>query len=174
MAGNADLSIAIDQQYHQPPYQHSDLRWANTLCRLLRGCSICSPYLPHAVAIPLHGLGMQSRPYYLDLMQPVLVSSFESDPLLCTVACYREYISRTLLSHRSSQSAHSQLLLANVKPHKPVVSSTIARWIKCVLLASGVDVLQHYTFHQRGSNYQGWYFHSGNQGAGRMVQLEHT
>ena len=33
-----------------------------------------------------------------------------------------------------------ELFLAIVKPHKPVSSCTIARWLKCVLRDSGIDI----------------------------------
>ena len=33
-----------------------------------------------------------------------------------------------------------ELFLAIVKPHKPVSSCTIARWLKCVLGDSGIDI----------------------------------
>ena len=79
------------------------------------------------------------------------VSSFESEPLLCPVVGYREYTSRTLFFRRSSQNAHLQILLTPIKPRKPVDSSTIARWIKGVLLARGVDVLQYSTLSSRGA-----------------------
>ena len=100
-------------------------------------------YLPHAVSIPLHGLAKQTRPGNQDSTKPVMVSSLESDQRLCPVACYKEYVLRTSVLRAST---HSHVFISVVKPHKPVVSSTISRWIKGVLRASGVDV-SHYTAH---------------------------
>ncbi|WAR28487.1 hypothetical protein MAR_014191, partial [Mya arenaria] len=33
-----------------------------------------------------------------------------------------------------------QLIISYIKPHKPVVSTTISRWIKFVLKGSGIDI----------------------------------
>ena len=40
---------------------------------------------------------------------------------------------------RRCDSNRSHLFIALIKPHRPVVSSTIARWIKYVLTKSGID-----------------------------------
>ena len=77
-----------------------------------------------------------------------MVSSLESDQLLCPVACYKEYVLRTSVLHAST---HSHLFINVVKPHKPVVSSSISRWIKGVLKASGVDVSQYTAYSPRGT-----------------------
>ena len=69
-----------------------------------------------------------------------MVGAFESEPLLCPVLCFQEYKARTR-EFRSSDT-YAQLFLAVVKPHKLVTSETIARWIKRVLLSSGVDIHQ--------------------------------
>ena len=62
---------------------------------------------------------------------------FEADPYLCPVACFKEYVAQTM-----TLRAHNnpQLFVAMVKPHKPMLSCTIARWIKRILKDSGVDV----------------------------------
>jgi hypothetical protein len=77
-----------------------------------------------------------------------MVSSLELDPLLCPVACFKEYVLQTSVVCASS---HFQLFLGVVKPHKPVVSSTIARWIKKVLEANGVDVSKYTAHSTRGT-----------------------
>ena len=46
--------------------------------------------MPRAVSISLRGLAKQSRPGHAD-PKPVVISSFESDPYLCLVACFRQY-----------------------------------------------------------------------------------
>ena len=54
---------------------------------------------------------------------------------LCPVLALREYESRTTLIRGS----HSTVFLSLNKPHKPVSSSTIARWLKSVLSKAGVN-----------------------------------
>ena len=82
--------------------------------------------LPQAVSIPLTGLAKQSRPGHAD-QSSVIIASFEADPYLCPVACFKEYVAQTvtLRVHNSLQ-----LFIVMAKTHKPVLSCTIARWIK--------------------------------------------
>ena len=35
---------------------------------------------------------------------------------------------------------HSQLLISYVRPHKPVLKDTIARWVKVILQNAGIDI----------------------------------
>ena len=57
------------------------------------------------------------------------------DDLLCPVLTLREYESSTKLLRGS----HSTLFLGVTKPHEPVCSSTIARWLKTILGKAGID-----------------------------------
>ena len=104
--------------------------------------------LPEAISIPLTGLAKQSRPGHAG-QSSVIIASFRADPYLCPVACLQEYTSRTgaLRVHNSPQ-----LLIAMVKPHKPVLSCTIARWIKSVLKGSGIDISKFSAHSTRGSS----------------------
>jgi len=69
---------------------------------------------------------------------PSLVfNSFEEDKSLCVVSCLNHYLQATQ-SWRLEPN-QNQLLLSFVSPHRAVVKSTIAGWIKNVLIASGVD-----------------------------------
>lgn len=60
---------------------------------------------------------------------------YDLDHLLCPVATLREYEDRT----RSLRGTHTTLFLGVTKPHKPVASSTIARWLKVMLGKAGVN-----------------------------------
>ena len=64
------------------------------------------------------------------------VYSFEEDTKLCVVATLEDYHKRTKVWRGKDKS---QLLLSFVKPHNPVVSSTISGWIKNVLREAGID-----------------------------------
>ena len=61
--------------------------------------------------------------------------SYSLDDLLCPVLALREYESRT----EELRGPHSTLFLGVTKPHKPVCSSTIARWLKTFLGKAGID-----------------------------------
>ena len=80
------------------------------------------------------GLAKQSKANHLP--NPIEFKEF-SDHLLCPVKCLWVYESVTsTFRHKPNQE---QLFLGVVKPYSPVVSSTIARWLKSVLNSSGVD-----------------------------------
>ena len=66
------------------------------------------------------------------------VYSFE----LCVVATLDEYLKRTKVWRGKDKN---QLLSSFVKPHNPVVSSTINGWIKNVLREAGIDTKGHST-----------------------------
>ena len=60
---------------------------------------------------------------------------YPEDERLCPVLALREYEARTA----PTRGSHSMLFLSINKPHKPVSSSTIARWLKTLLNKAGVD-----------------------------------
>ena len=66
--------------------------------------------------------------------------SFPEDENLCVVICISDYISRTK-SWRdvNDETDRSRLLLSYVKPHNPIVSSSIARWLKETIQKAGIS-----------------------------------
>jgi len=82
---------------------------------------------PNGVTLPVRGLAKQTQPGRERSLQPVVVTSFL--PVRCSEA-YEEAIAGL----RSS----SQLFISVVCPHNAVISSTIPRWIKEVLVESGI------------------------------------
>ena len=63
-------------------------------------------------------------------------ASFPDNKQLCPVETLRQYQSVTA----PLRSDSDQLLIAIIKPHKPVASYTIAHWLKEVLKMAGVDI----------------------------------
>ena len=57
---------------------------------------------------------------------------------MCPVTFLREYEARSA-SVRSKTLNKNPLLISFCKPHKPVSSPTVARWIKSVLKEAGID-----------------------------------
>ena len=88
------------------------------------------------ISVPLTGLAKQTQPGNTRAMKPLYIAEFKQNPLLCPVRCLREYVTRT----QAWRDNQSRLFLALMAPHKPVVSSSIARWLKDVLHQSGVDI----------------------------------
>ena len=54
---------------------------------------------------------------------------------MCPVSTLKEYESRT----QPLRERETKLLVAIIKPHKAVSSSTVARWLKSLLEVSGID-----------------------------------
>jgi len=63
--------------------------------------------------------------------------AFPHNERLCPVRSLRAYEERT--RERRGDSNGSQLFIATIRPYLPVVSSTIARWVKSTLTKSGID-----------------------------------
>ena len=75
----------------------------------------------------------------------VCLPSFPEDPRLCIFTYCKEYIKRTQALRPRSFSKDS-LFLSYIKPHRPVKTCSIARWVKRVLSLSGIDT-SHFTAH---------------------------
>ncbi len=71
------------------------------------------------------------------------LKSFEmtsTEEKLCPVKALKDFIERTEKFRPASEpSEGSRLLIALVRPHKPVSSNTVSRWIKSMLSKGGVD-----------------------------------
>ena len=70
-------------------------------------------------------------------IQSVFYPFFPAHPLLCVVRCLQVYELQTA-SLRSP--GLSQLLVSYVKPHFPVSSATLARWVRMAMDMAGIDV----------------------------------
>lgn len=67
---------------------------------------------------------------------PVAVlKSYPPDRSLCVVFVLKEYLHRTLLL----RSSVTQLVISFVKPHKAVTKSSISRWLRTVMISSGIN-----------------------------------
>ena len=60
---------------------------------------------------------------------------------MCPIECLREYEKRTeaLRPNVSDANVSNKLFLSYIRPHRPVSSSTLARWMKETLNAAEVD-----------------------------------
>ena len=66
-------------------------------------------------------------------------ANFAKDKLFCPCECLREYEKRTLPFRPSEPNQPNRLFLATIKPHKPVTSSTLAKWVKHLIVDAGVN-----------------------------------
>lgn len=71
--------------------------------------------------------------------QPNLVIPYFTDkPSICPAKCLVDYLEIT--GNIRNEVESSNLFITYKRPHKPVTSQTISRWIKDMLAESGVDV----------------------------------
>ena len=90
-------------------------------------------YKPQGVAFAPGSLAKQSRQG-----KPItecFFPSFPHDPGLCPVVSLKAYEDHTV-PYRGDET---RLFLALIKPYRAVTSSTIARWLKSLLAAAGID-----------------------------------
>ena len=62
--------------------------------------------------------------------------SLPENTLLCPVTCLKAYEHRT----QSIRGKETRLLVAIIKPHRAISSSSVARWLKSLLEAAGIDI----------------------------------
>ncbi|XP_066305376.1 uncharacterized protein [Branchiostoma lanceolatum] len=77
--------------------------------------------------------------------------AFPQDRRLCIVVYLKEYLRRTS-PFRGKEGGGEKLFLSYRRPHRPVGSTTIARWIKTVLELAGVDVSTYSAHSTRGAS----------------------
>ena len=61
--------------------------------------------------------------------------SFYEDPRICVVRYLSEYLERT----KNMRHDHHKLLVSYQKPHRPVSTDTVSRWLKIELKFAGID-----------------------------------
>ena len=69
----------------------------------------------------------------------VSIPSLPTNLSLCPKQRLLHYIHCTQDLRKSGEQTESQLFISHVKPHKPVSSSTLGRWIKTAMTDSGID-----------------------------------
>ena len=95
-------------------------------------------YTGDGVILPCKGLVKQTRLNNEQSLQPVKIKAFE-DKRLCLVSCVKAYEKAT--SSFRVGGEQTRLLLAVIPPHNPLLSSSIARWIKKSLAEAEVTLL---------------------------------
>lgn len=66
-------------------------------------------------------------------------ASFPENEHLCVCKCLQEYESRTLQWRPTDHSKPNKLFLSHIRPHKPVSSASLARWIRELLQLACID-----------------------------------
>ena len=75
---------------------------------------------------------------------------FPDDGNLCVINCLRAYENATQ-HYRQGQTPVTKLFLSYVKPHGPVTSQRIAKWIKSILGEAGINITEFSAHSTRGA-----------------------
>ena len=103
-------------------------------CQTLHLLSVSSMVLKHdSCVFTIHKLLKTSRPG--KHVSTLTFTAYSPDNRLCPIVCLSEYVKRT----SELRKGGDQLLVSFQKPHKPVSTDTISRWLKTVLQKSGID-----------------------------------
>lgn len=95
-------------------------------------------FLPEGVVFELPELVKKSR--FQHGFKKSFHAGFPENPNLCVVNCLREYEKRTKgFRTQVGSSKSNRLLLSYIRPHKPITSDTLSRWVVEFLKNAGVD-----------------------------------
>ena len=99
----------------------------------LRHCSVRSEGVSFKLTVP-------RKTGSLDKPAEAFFARFDQDRKLCPVECFRYYLklSRNVRPVIPS-SLPNKLFISFIRPHKPVTSTTLGRWLRIFMSAAGID-----------------------------------
>lgn len=91
-------------------------------------------------------------------LQSIVFNAFDTDSL-CVVKCIRSYLERTSSFREISDNIdRSWLLLSFVKPHHPITTSSVSRWLKTIMAEAGINTNQFKAHSTRSASVSKAYF----------------
>ena len=99
----------------------------------LRHCSVLSQGVSFKLTVP-------RKTGTLDKPAEAFFACFDQDRKLCPVECFRYYlkVSRNVRPIIPS-SLPDKLYISFIRPHKPVTTKTLGRWLRTFMSAAGID-----------------------------------
>ena len=99
----------------------------------LRHCSVLPEGVSFELTVPRKS-GSADKP------AEAFFARFDQDRKLCPVDCFRYYLklSRNVRPVIPSSLPH-KLFISFIRPHKPVTSTTLGRWLRTFMSAAGID-----------------------------------
>ena len=94
-------------------------------------------FVSNGVYVKIADLTKCSRPECP--VQKISLASFPPDRRLCFCTYLKVYVERTKASGPTKSGSKNPLFLSYIKPHDPVTSTTLARWVKSTLSEAGMD-----------------------------------
>ena len=107
-------------------------------------------YSPEGVTFELPVLTKKSR--VGQNLKSSFHASFPVNPSLCVVNCLKEYEKRTAQFRPLDPAKPNKLLLSYIKPHKPISSESLSRWVKELLSRAGINTDIFKAHSVRGAN----------------------
>lgn len=144
-----DVSATIDPSLIQISRKAATLI---ALTTMLRGGEIASIQLPSINLSDLQisfTLGNPRKSQRSGPLHQIFIQSWPQNPAICPVQSIDTYIAKTASLRNEANRSH--LFIGSTKPHKPVTSSTIGRWIKDQLRESGIDTSVFSSHSTRGA-----------------------
>lgn len=87
-----------------------------------------------------------------------MLNAFDTDSL-CVVKCIRSYVERTSSFREISDNIdRCWLLWSFVKPHHPVTTSSVLRWLKTIMTEAGINTNQFKAHSTRSASVSKAYF----------------
>ena len=75
-----------------------------------------------------------------DKLAEAFFARFDQDKRLCPVECLRQYLKSTRdIRPVIPSSQPDRLFISFIRPHKPVTSTTLGRWLRNFMKAAGID-----------------------------------
>ena len=109
--------------------------------------------LPEGLVFTLTVATKTTRP---DETVEAFFTRFPEDSKLCPVECLNTYLSSTSrLRNLSEAEKSNNLFVSYIKPHQPVTTASVARWIRAFLTEAGIDTSVFKTHSIRGGSYFG-------------------
>lgn len=142
-----DVSLVLKELKSLSPVKFLSLKNLTLkLCMLI--CLVIAGRTQSLHLLTIKDMEKTSKSYvlhYSDLLKqtqpgrnnPVVeLKAYPPDRRLCCVTVFKEYLKRTEFLRKDT----SCLFISYVKPHKPVTSSTLSRWLKIMMCKSGINI----------------------------------
>ncbi|PFX27543.1 hypothetical protein AWC38_SpisGene7776 [Stylophora pistillata] len=105
-------------------------------------------YLPKGVSFQLPDLTKKSS--VGQNLKTSFHAGFQDNSNLCVVKCVKESETRTLRFRPSDPSQPNKLVLSYIRPHKPISSASLSRWLKDLISRAVKEIKsckEHYDVH---------------------------
>jgi len=86
----------------------------------------------------LHFVGLTKTARPSKPHRSIMLHEYEGEESLDVIRCLRAYLTRTE-PLRVTEAQKQSLLVSYVKPHNPITSCSVARWLKMVMSLAGID-----------------------------------